>query len=98
MARHYRIATPAERDARNERSIEQSGVPPREPELQRQPGRLLLDVDGQVFDVLLQPDRRHAWRWHAWLDGQCVTHGGLEQVWREIQRRRALPLGLRNLS
>lgn len=88
MTRRYRPATPAERDARNERRVEAAGIPQREPELPRQPGRLLLDVDGQVFDVLLQPDRRHAWRWHAWL----------EQVWREIQRRRALPLGRRNLA
>lgn len=69
----------------------------RQPTLMRPPGRLLLEVDWQTFDVSLTPDYRDSRLFYAFMNGEPLKHSGLEQVWREIQRRRAPVLGERNL-
>lgn len=63
----------------------------------RQPGRLLLEVNGQVFDLDLSPDRRDCRRWLAFRDGKPFAHGGLECIWRAVQKGMAPLLGERNL-
>ena len=92
--------TPAQRDAAAERRIltfEERGIPPREPTMPREEGRLLLIVDGQSFDVRLVPDRRDPRMFYPFLGEEALRRSGLEQVWREIQRRRVPVLGERNM-
>ncbi len=63
----------------------------------REPGRLVLEVNGQRFDVELRPDRRDCRRWLAYRDGKPFAHGGLECIWRKLQNGLAPMLGGRNL-
>lgn len=101
MHRHYRPMTLAQRDAVAERRIltfEARGIPQREPIPLRQDGRLLLIVDGQTFDVRLVADRRDPRMFHPFIGDEALRRSGLEQVWREIQRRRAPVLGGRNFD
>lgn len=70
----------------------------RQPMLLRPPGRLLLEVDWQKFDVELKPDQRDSRMFYAVLNGDPLMHSGLEQVWREIQRRRAPVLSARRIG
>ena len=64
----------------------------------RPPGRLLVDDGFQCFDLLLRPDSRHCWRFYSLRDGEPFVHGGLEAIWREVQRRRAPVLGSRRMG
>lgn len=101
MARHYKPMSPAQRDAATERRIaalEALGIRPREAIPMREPGRFLLDFNGVTQDVELRPDRRHCWRWYAVLEGEVIAHGGLDVIFRELQKRRAPMLGERNLQ
>lgn len=71
-------------------------TPEREPLRDREPGSLVLVVNGQRFDVDLQPNRRDIRRWNVTINGEPWRTAGLEQVWREIQRRMVPMLGVRN--
>jgi hypothetical protein len=64
----------------------------------RKPGRLLIECNGQRFDIELRPDRRDCRRWYSFRDGEPFVHGGLEQVWREVQRQMAPLMSVRRLS
>ncbi len=63
----------------------------------RKPGRMLIECNGECFDIELRPDRRDCRRWYAFRDGEPFVHGGLEQVWREVQRQMIPLMGVRNL-
>jgi hypothetical protein len=62
----------------------------------REPGRLLLEVNGYSFDLRLDPDRRDVRMWCVYRDGQPWIRGGLERVWRAMQSEMALPIGRRH--
>lgn len=102
--RHYRSA--AARDEKRERlaaalrtrALNRMQQPARDAIPQREPGTLLLIVNGQRFDVDLQPNRRNVRRWNVTINGQPWRTAGLEQVWRELQRRLVPMLGARNLG
>lgn len=101
MTRHYRPMTPAQRDAATDRRVaarEAAGIQPREALPKRQPGRMLIEANGVVQDVKLLPDQRHCWRWIGVLDGEVIARGGLDKIFRELQRRRVPVLGERNLA
>lgn len=68
------------------------------PERQRKIGRFLVDDGVCVFDLELRPDPRHVGRFYASLNGEPFIHGGLEVIWREVQRKRAPVLGSRRLE
>lgn len=51
----------------------------------RESGRLLVEVNGQRFDLTLLPDRRDCRLWIAVRDGQPWERGGLECIWRRVQ-------------
>lgn len=95
-----RIRTPAQRaraDARIEAALRtrefnrmQRPIAPRDD--MRPVGRLLLDI-GQRFDLELRPDPRDVRRWLAYRDGVPFERGGLERIWRAVQRQIASPLG-----
>ena len=96
--RHYRIQTPAQRDARIDDRVarmEALGIPPRGL-VQREPLSLVLHVDGQTFEVEGKPARRCN-QFALTLNGEPIGVGGAEKAWREIQRRRSPLLGERNL-
>lgn len=70
--RQYRYASRAARDARAERRMERAAelgpcIEPRDDA--RQPGRLLLQVNGRTIDIELRPDPRDVRMWRAWRDG-----------------------------
>ena len=97
--RHYRHPTPAERDARMERRIQRAAElgPSREPrDDARQPGRLLLAVNGQTIDIELRPDPRDVRLWRAYRDGQPWMRAGLERIWRAVQAELPPVLGRRH--
>jgi hypothetical protein len=62
----------------------------------RQPGRLLLDVNGVVIDLHLVPDPRDVRRWKAYREGQPYMRAGLEQIWRKVQSEQSPVLGRRH--
>lgn len=62
----------------------------------RQPGRLLLDLNGKVIDLHLSPDLRDVRRWIAYRDGKPWIRGGLEAIWRAMQAEQSRPLGRRH--
>lgn len=62
----------------------------------REPGRLVLQVNGYTFDIRLDPDRRDVRMWLAYRDGEPFVRGGLEKVWRKIQAEIAPPVGRRH--
>ena len=88
------------RNAANERRIEEAreaGIEPRYAPLPREPARLVFSVDWQTFEAIGTPCRKcHQYAWA--LNGESVGVGGAEFIWREIQKRRAMPLGTRNLQ
>lgn len=91
--------SPARRDALTEQRIarlEAEGIPPRDPIPQRAPGRFLLVANGLTQDVELRPDPRHCWKWIAVMDGQVIERGGLDRIFRELQRQRRPILGSRS--
>lgn len=63
----------------------------------RQPGRMLIECNDQRFDLELRPDRRDCRRWYAFRDGEPFVHGGLDAVFREVQRKMVPLLGARRL-
>lgn len=91
--RHYtkRRTRPADLDAARERK-----PAPGARDDNRQPGRLLLDIGSQVFDLHLEPDPRNVRCWKAQRNGELFLRAGLEQIWRKIQREIAPPLGRRH--
>ena len=80
--RHYRYATPA------------ACTEPRDDA--RQPGRLLLQVNGRTIDIELRSDPRDIRMWRAYRDGQPWLRGGLERIWRAVQSEIPAPLGRRH--
>ena len=64
----------------------------------RAPGRLLIECNGQRFDLDLRPDRRDCRRWYAFRESKPFTHGGLEQIWREVQRQITPVISARRLD
>lgn len=100
MARHYRPATPAEKDARAERRIERMealGIPRRPGPAPRKPLRILVEVDGQSFEVKGEPARRNN-QFALMLNGEPLGVGGAETAWREIQKRRSPLMSLRRFG
>ncbi len=93
------IARRARKDARNEAAqrtrvanlAERPAPGPRDDN--RRPGRLLLDIGAQVIDLELRPDPRDVRLWRAYKDGAPYLRGGLERIWRQVQREIAPPLG-----
>ena len=59
----------------------------------REPGEFRLSVNGYVFDLILQPDRRDVRMWRVYRDGEPWMRCGLEKVWRAVQAEMAAPLG-----
>lgn len=91
MRRHYRPMTPAQRDGLAERRAERAaalGIPPREDLRPRDTLRILVEVDGQRFEVEGKPARRCN-QFKLTLNGEPIGTGGAETAWREIQKRRA---------
>lgn len=97
--RHYRVMSPAQRDAAADRRVAQMqalGVPPREPLAPRDTAYVMAIFDGQVFIAEGLPARKSSqFRWL--LNGEPLGTGGAEFAWREIQKRRVPLLGARNL-
>lgn len=99
MLRFRADAAKARADARNEaaqrtRMLNRMAGPPictRDD--MRQPGRLLLDIGSQVFDIELRPDPRDVRRWIACRNGQPYLRAGLERIWRSVQAEIAQPIG-----
>jgi hypothetical protein len=59
----------------------------------REPGRLLLEINGRRFDIDLRPDPRDVRMWRAYREGEPWLRGGLERIWRAMQAEIPLPLG-----
>lgn len=98
--RHYKPMSQAQRDARTDARVarrEAAGIPARETLLPRESAYVCVIVDGQTFIAEGLPGRRVD-RFNWWLNGEPWRSGGLESLWREIQRRRAHMLGPRNLQ
>lgn len=99
MPRHYKPMSQAQKDARIDarvRRLEEAGIPPREPLAPRETAYVAVIVDGQSFLAIGLPARRITqFRWT--LNGEPAGVGGLETLWREVQRKRAKMLGARNL-
>ena len=72
-------------------------TPERLPIPPRQEARIVVEVDGQRFEAVGRPGRRCD-RFNWLINGSPFRAGGLEAVWREIQRVRLPALGLRNLA
>ena len=83
--------------ARNTRVRNRMALPERDAVPPREPGEFRIRAEGQVFDLVLIPDRRDSRRWFAMRDGKPFAHGGLDAVFREIQRLRVPLMGARNL-
>lgn len=64
----------------------------------RSTGVLVLDVNGQRFDLELRPHPRDCRRWLAYRDGKPFESGGLERIWRKVQAELVPLLGVRNLQ
>ena len=98
--RHYKPMSQAQRDARTDAKVarlEAAGIPVRDALPPREPAYLAVIVDGQTFIAEGLPGRRvDRFNWH--LNGEPLCAGGLETVWRAIQRKRAPMLGARNLQ
>jgi len=62
----------------------------------REPGELVLRVNGYAFLIRLEPDPRDVRMWRAYRDGEQWIRGGLEKMWRAIQAEMAAPLGRRH--
>ena len=58
--------------------------------------RFLLTQGDVTFDLTLVPDPRDVRRWKVYRDDVLFVHGGLEQMWRAVQRELAPPLGRRH--
>ncbi len=72
---------------------------PERPEIpSRAPGVLLLEVNGQRFDLELRPDPRDCRRWLAYRGGKPFERGGLERIWRKVQSELVPLLSVRNLA
>ena len=82
------------RDARREVHPE----PLRDAVPARKPGRILIECNGQRFDLELKPDLRDCRRWYAFRDGDPFKHGGLEQIWRAVQRQMSPVMSASRLS
>ena len=99
--KHYtaRRYSPAQLDAMREgRAAAHRALPDRPDPPQRQPGRLLLEVNGQTIDLHFVPDPRDVRRWCAWRNGEPYLRGGLEAIWRRIQSELHPALGRRHLD
>lgn len=83
--------------ARNTRARNRLALPERDAVPSREPGEFCIRADGQVFELVLIPDRRDCRRWFAMRDGTPFVHGGLESVFREIQRQRVPLMSVRRL-
>ena len=84
----------ARRDARHEVHPK----PLRDAIQARKPGRILIECSGQRFDLELRPDPRASRRWYAFRDGEPFKHGGLEQIWRAVQRQMSPVMSASRLS
>lgn len=63
----------------------------------REPGSLLLRLNGYDFDLLLKPHPRDVRLWHVYRDGApWIAATGVEPVWRAMQKEMAQPLGRRH--
>lgn len=90
--RHYRTMTKATRNAR----AEANPAPVNLFVCARDPASIRVVVDGQTFEAEGTPARRpdqFVWT----LNGERIGIGGMEMVWRDIQKRRCPLLGERNL-
>lgn len=84
-------------DAKRETAIA-AGIPDRSAVPDREDGEFALRVNGQSVVLVLKPDRRHCLRWYAFRDGEPYLHGGLEQIWRKVQRELCPMMSLRRLD
>lgn len=98
--RHYarKRYSAAQLDAMAEgRAVKRMERPEREPIPSRAVGRLLVEVNGQRFDLELMPHHRHCRQWIAKREGKEYERGGLERIWRKVKADLVPLLGVRNL-